>query len=83
MLIGLGKDMTYIYFGFTRSKVKVTMFLFLNTYHTTIIFYMLIGLGEDMIHIDFGFTRLNVKVTRVTCKNVNMVAARVRVMLFV
>jgi len=44
---------------------------------------MLIGLGEDMIHIDFGFTRLNVKVTMVTCKNVNMVAARVRVMIFV
>jgi len=28
MLIGLGKDMTCIDFGFTRSKVKVTRALF-------------------------------------------------------
>jgi len=52
MLIGLGNTMT---FGFTRSKIKDTMVLYVNTdfysfvrtaYHRTTIFHMLFGLGR-------------------------------------
>jgi len=64
MLIGLGKDMIPIDFGFTRSKVKVTRVLFVkqwfpliilrNIYHRAIIFHLLIGL-DAMTPYDFGF----------------------------
>jgi len=37
VLIGLGEDMTYIDFGFTRSKVKVTRVLFVKQWFPLII----------------------------------------------
>jgi len=68
MLIGLGNNMT---FGFTRSKIKDTMVLYVNNeFHSFLNFHMLFGLSRIMTPIDFGFTRLKVKVTNVTCKNV-------------
>jgi len=77
MLIVLDKDKTPIDFGCTRSKVKVTMVIFIkqwflliilrNIYYKAIIFHMLIGLGEAMTLFDFGFTRIKVKITRITC----------------
>jgi len=81
MLIGHRNNMTL---GFTRSKIKVTMVLYVNNgyhsflrtaYHRTTIFYMLSGLGRIMTPNDFGLTMLKVKVTRVTYKNVYMVFA--------
>ena len=54
MLIGLGNNMT---FGFTRSKIKDTMVLYVNNefhsflktaYHRTTIFRMLFCLGRIM-----------------------------------
>jgi len=74
MLIGLGKDKTFIDFRFTRSKVRVTwvtckkrfLLIILTTiYLRAFIFHMLVGLDEDITCIDFGFTRSKVKVTRV------------------
>jgi len=77
MLIVLDTDKTLIDFGCTRSKVKVTMVIFIkqwflliilrNIYYKAIIFHMLIGLGEAMTLFDFGFTRIKVKITRITC----------------
>jgi len=58
MLIVLDKDKTPIDFGCTRSKVKVTMVIFIkqlfllvilrDIYYKAIIFHMLISLGEAM-----------------------------------
>ena len=79
MLISLGKNMTPIDFGFTRSTVKVTRVFFVkqwflliilrNIYHRAVIFHMLLGLGNAMTPYDFWFTRFKVKVTRSLVKN--------------
>jgi len=74
MLIGLGKGMTTFDFELTRSKVKVTMVLFVKGGYrsfswelfTTELSYF-IGLGKDMTPIGSGFTRVKVKVTKVNC----------------
>ena len=80
MQIGLGKHKISIDFGLTRSKVKVTLFLFvkklnmvsaqyLKKYlYNAFIFNMLIVLGEDMTCIDVVFTRTKVNVTSVFVK---------------
>ena len=73
MVVGLYEDMIPIDFGFSRSKVKVTMFVYVKLvsavyiwrtiYCRAFIFHLVIALYEDMIPIDFGFSRLKVKVT--------------------
>jgi len=78
VLIATSKGKNRIDFGFTRSKVKVTMvtcknnvnmfllIIFRTVYPRAFIFYMLIGLVEGMIPLIFKFTRSTDKVTRVT-----------------
>ena len=66
MVAGLYVDMIPIDFGFSRSKVEATVFVYVEQVSTqyleihlwqTFIYHMAIALYEDMIPIYFGFSR--------------------------
>lgn len=71
-LIGLGEDIASIYFLFTRSRLKGSLWynvcknVFFATYLEEFIFDIRICLGKDIIPMDLVYTMSIIKLTQAT-----------------